>query len=311
MLGFGMASSHAPGIFCPTDMWPKVYASIPESMKGSQPPSAKLETPEVREAMAKRIAQAFKVLRDQLHAYRPDALLVIGDDQNDLFGLCNQPTLSVYTGKEIWGSSKPRYMSDIPPEGSRIHLKVHTELAMDLLKGLLKRNFDPSNLAEMNPQGREPTRGASHMLMYPAPVLMPALDIPVIPVFLNEYFPPLPSGRRCWDLGLAIADIFKHHKARVAIYASGGLSHDPFGPRSGWIDEPLDRWIMDRIATNRGEELANLFSFDSATMRSGTGEIRAWITAAAACPRAGVVVDYMPIHHVKTGIGFAYWPAIE
>ncbi|MSQ72798.1 MAG: hypothetical protein EXR27_16125 [Betaproteobacteria bacterium] len=279
-------------------------------MKDSQPHTARLETPEVIAALIERIEKSFAVLREQLHAYRPDALLVIGDDQNDLFSFANMPTLAVYTGKEVWGASKPGY-TGIPPEQSRIHLKVHTELAQDLIKGLVKRDFDPANLGEMMPLGREPARGASHMMMYPAPKLMPDLDIPVIPVFLNEYFPPLPSGRRCWNLGLAIADIFKNHSARIAMYASGGLSHDPNGPRAGWIDEPMDHWILERIASNRGEELTNLFSFDSATVRGGSGEIRAWISVAAACRRAGVVVDYFPVHHAKTGVGFAYWPAIE
>ena len=51
-----------------------------------------------------------------------------------------------------------------------------------------------------------------------------------------------------------------------------------------------------------------LFAFDSDTLRGGTGEIRAWITAAAACARAGRVVDYVASHHAKVGLGFAVWP---
>jgi hypothetical protein len=119
----------------------------------------------------------------------------------------------------------------------------------------------------------------------------------------------MPSGQRCWEIGLALADIFKDRPERIAIYASGGLSHDPFGPRAGWVDEPLDRWILERIAGNRGDELTRLFSFDSDTLRGGTGEVRAWIAAAGACRWQAKVVDYMPIHHAKAGIGFAYWPA--
>ena len=43
MLGLGLASSHATGMFCPAEYWETVYAGIPDYMKGSQPHTAKLE----------------------------------------------------------------------------------------------------------------------------------------------------------------------------------------------------------------------------------------------------------------------------
>jgi protocatechuate 4,5-dioxygenase beta chain len=54
-----------------------------------------------------------------------------------------------------------------------------------------------------------------------------------------------------------------------------------------------------------------MYQFDSMTMRSGTGEMRAWITTGGAMEEMGsraVVVDYIPAHHAVTGLGFAYWP---
>ena len=81
MLGLGLASSHAPAMFEPKEMWPVVYSRRPEDTKDSQPHRARLETPEVIEGYLPRIHAAFDVLRQQLEAYRPDALIVIGDDQ--------------------------------------------------------------------------------------------------------------------------------------------------------------------------------------------------------------------------------------
>ena len=52
-------------------------------------------------------------------------------------------------------------------------------------------------------------------------------DIPVIPFFTNVYVPPLPTPQRCAALGKALADIVKGRKERVAIIASGGMSHFP------------------------------------------------------------------------------------
>ena len=89
---------------------------------------------------------------------------------------------------------------------------------------------------------------------------------------------------------------------------SGGLSHDPLGPRAGWVDEPLDRWVLERLASGEGARLKDLFTFDSDTLRSGTGEIRSWIAVAGAFDGTkATIVDYIPARHAVTGLGFAYW----
>jgi hypothetical protein len=306
-IGLGLASSHAPALFCPADVWPRVYSAIPVYTKESQPHTAKLETPEVIAGYIERIEAAFAEMRRYIEDYKPDALVVVGDDQNDMFTSANNPAISVFTGDEVWGSSAPFYMRK-PAEESRIRIPVHAELSKHLLKELFKRGFDPAVNAELKPAGGRPERGVSHMIVYPMPKLVPKLDIPIIPVFLNAYFPPMPSGQRCYDLGRAIADIFRDRPERIAIYGSGGMSHDPDGPRAGWIDEPLDNWVFQRIERNRGEELTRLFSFDSDTLRGGTGELRSWITAAGACPWSGKKIEYIAAHHAKCGLGWAVWP---
>jgi len=58
----------------------------------------------------------------------------------------------------------------------------------------------------------------------------------------------------------------------------------------------------------RGRRLQELFTFDSDTLRSGTGEIRSWITVAGAFDGVrATVIDYIPARHAVTGLGFAYW----
>ncbi len=307
MLGLGLASSHATAMFCPAEAWPTVYAGIPDYMKGSQPHTAKLETPDVIGQQITRLKKNFAFLRDQIAAYKPDALIYVGDDQGDMFNNSNNPAFAIFTGSEVWGATVPRYMKE-PPEKSRLHVPVQSDLAKHILRGLMKRDFDMANCGKMQPLGH-PERGVSHMLIYPHPWLVPNNDIPVIPIFINEYYPPQPNGKRCWQLGRALADILKDVPERIAIYASGGLSHDPVGPRAGWIDEPLDNWILERLERNEHEAFQHLFAFDSDTLRGGTGEVRAWITVAAAMDRAATKIDYFPSHHAKAGLGWVYWPA--
>jgi protocatechuate 4,5-dioxygenase beta chain len=308
MLGLGLASSHAPALFEPQEMWPLIYSRRPAYTKDSQPHTAKLETPEVIQGYIDRIHVAFDVLRQQLQAYRPEALIVVGDDQGDMFDDRLNPTFCIFTGEKLWGLDGTNYR---PLENRhRIDFPCHAPLAQYLHKGLIKKGFDIASSAVFAPMGR-PEYGVSHMIAHPIPTLVPQLDIPIVPLFMNEYFPPLPTAERCYNLGVALADILAERSERVAIYASGGLSHDPAGPRAGWVDEPLDRWFLERLERNDSEALQHLFTFDSDTLRGGTGEIRAWITVAGAMRRPATVLEYIGSHHAKVGLGFAYWPAVD
>jgi hypothetical protein len=51
--------------------------------------------------------------------------------------------------------------------------------------------------------------------------------------------------------------------SRVATTVGGvstGRAHgDGGGPRAGWVDEPLDRWLLERLERNDGEALKHLF----------------------------------------------------
>ena len=65
MLGLGLASSHAPALFRPAEVWPQIYAAIPEYMKGSQPHTAIEETPTVIHSYIDSINAGFAVLQEK------------------------------------------------------------------------------------------------------------------------------------------------------------------------------------------------------------------------------------------------------
>jgi nitrite reductase/ring-hydroxylating ferredoxin subunit len=68
--------------------------------------------------------------------------------------------------------------------------------------------------------------------------------------------------------------------------------------------------VLGRLARGDGEQLTKLFTFESDTLHSGTGEIRCWIVAAGAMGATpATIVDYLPAYHSVTGLGFAYWAA--
>lgn len=308
MIVLGIATSHAPGVLLPVDTWAEGYELMTRGVK--QPAEAETETPEVNLRLRSTIDAAVSVLRQKLIDAEPDLVIIVGDDQNEVFGAPFNPTLAVYTGDTMTGETLPRY-ADRPDLNRNLDLQVPGEFGRYLAAGLVERGFDPAVMQELRPVGR--SKGIGHAFTRPAQFLgLADAGIPVLPVFLNCYHDPLPSGERCYALGEAISEIAAKRPERIAVVASGGLSHDPGGPRAGWIDRSLDRWVLKAIESGNGSDLSKLFAFDSETLAGGTGEIRAWITLAGIFgDRKAEVVDYIPLHHTVTGLGFAYWSEDE
>ena len=176
---------------------------------------------------------------------RPDVLLVVGDDQGEVFTEANMPAFCLFTCAEVHGSLNIGLIGE-PEEENHVTLGCHSDLALHLLKELNRRGFDVSESKELKPLGR-PKRGIGHAFTRPVVKVTPALNVPIIPFHVNAYFPPMPSARTCYELGRSIARVLKDRPEKVAIMASGGLSHDPRGPRAGWIDTPLDRWVLEQL----------------------------------------------------------------
>ncbi len=304
-IGLGLASSHSPNMFVPPEKWHIRYEMRTRLVP--QPPAAKQETPEVIHACAARMTAGFDVLRQKISEYLPAAIIMVSDDQGEVFDReAGMPTVAIHSGESCSGSLNLGFLgADAPTD--RITLKGHPELAMFIARRLVEREFDLTVTHKLRPLG-DPKVGLSHGFTRTAPKLMPALDIPVILIFLNCYYEPLPTARRCLHLGRSLAAILKDRPERIAIYGSGGLSHDPMGPRAGWVDEPLDRFVLQSLADGEPDRLSGLYTVDSDTMRGGTGEIRNWlVTAGAMGDRKATIVDYMAVHHALAGIGFAYW----
>ena len=304
-LVLGLASSHAPSMFVAAEHWPMVHRGLAGAV--AQPPEFAAETPPVLADYARRVERGFAALRAQLLAAKPDAVFIIGDDQNELFSKALIPSFALYIGEAAEGTSSITWIGE-KVEDNRITLPCHAAIAKIALAGLVERDFDFGFVEKLIPLAR-PELGIGHAFTRIGRVMqLVESGIPIIPIFTNAYHPPLPSAARCYALGQALREIFADRPERVAIYGSGGLSHDPRGPRAGWVDEPLDRFVLDRIAQGDGAALKRLFTPEIASFGAGTGEIRNWVAVAGAHDgMKATVVDYIPARHAVTGLGFAYW----
>ena len=130
---------------------------------------------------------------------------------------------------------------------------------------------------------------------------------PIVPAFVNTFYPPnQPPMRRCLDFGVALANAIRawDSPARVAVVASGGLSHFV-------VDESLDRAVL---AAMQSRDLNKLAGYDVALFRDGTSEVRNWLPVAAAMAQTNLpmrLVDYQPCYRSDAGTGnglaFAAW----
>ena len=103
----------------------------------------------------------------------------------------------------------------------RITIKIDLRLAKHVLKQLIKKGFDAANVAEMVPVGKYGDRGVSHMLARPMPKLVPKLDIPVIPIFLNQVFRRCPTASGAGSRRRAAGNLRRHPRAHCHLPAAG------------------------------------------------------------------------------------------
>jgi hypothetical protein len=148
-------------------------------------------------------------------------------------------------------------------------------------------------------------RSLGHAFTFVRRRLRLAAEVPIVPVLLNTYFPPnVPGPARCWRLGEALRAGIESWDAgaRVAVFASGGLSHFV-------VHEELDRAVLAGLASGDGAALGQL---PGGLLRSGTSETLNWITAGGALGGLSFeLLDYIPAYRSPAGTGcgmaFAAW----
>jgi Catalytic LigB subunit of aromatic ring-opening dioxygenase len=308
MLSVVLASSNAPSIYREKKDWQRIYES--QLTEGIPPPrELAAETDDVMNDHLARIIKAHQTLREKLSVAKPDALVIIGYDDGIMFSQVQVPQFCTYTGQELTGSAAIDALGETPSD-SKVTLNCAPDLAWEIHRELIDREFDMNYMSVQNPQGR-PEWGASSAFMRPGGGWLKGLDIPVVPLLINCMVEPTPSGGRCLDFGTALGQILDALPQKFAVLAVGGLSHDPNGPRAGWVDERLDNFVMDRaVRRGQAQRLRQMFDLESDAIQGGTGQIRTWMAAAAAAESVkakGVIVDYIPSYHAVTGLGFASW----
>ena len=328
-----MCMSHSPYLFAEAEAWERARAAraaIPEAFAPDVPVDSKEENADKQA----RCVAAMDRLREVIEDSRPDVILVFGDDQLEQFTFQNFPALCIFTGDRFAGFKLSPY-AGLPIPGERreenprtdehwVEMQSHSALARHMMTDLVRQGFDLAFSNEVN------EHGIGHAFTRPFVKLRPQYDIPVVPIYINCYYGPQPTGMRCYEFGRAIARAVESfpEDLRVAVLGSGGLWHTPM-VRRAHIHKDFDKAVIDAVRSGDAAAMAQAFdgfapSFDpddAETVErlsagtgmvlgfgSGTGETRNWIAAAATVDgMPGHVVDYIEINASPVGAGFAYW----
>jgi 2'-aminobiphenyl-2,3-diol 1,2-dioxygenase large subunit len=250
-----------------------------------------LMSPAGVEDRARRVVNGIKEIGRQVRATNPDILIVISSDHMFNLNLALQPPFCV----GVADSFVPFGDMDIaqePRHGSR-------EFAQAFIERAASSGFDLAKAEEFRPD---------HGIALPLAIIDPDRTIPIVPLLVNINMDPPPSPSRCYALGGVLRTTIESDRPkneRVAILATGGLSHWLNIPRHGDVSEQFDHQVMDAIISGRAPELAKMSSAEIVEQGGNGGlEIVNWLIAAGAVPgRSGEIIYYEPIPEWFTGMG--------
>jgi aromatic ring-opening dioxygenase catalytic subunit (LigB family) len=243
-----------------------------------------------------RLTAAFRELGRRLEAARPDVLIEVSPDHWVNFHLENIPAVCIGVGETHEGPPEP-FLKAYP----HATMPGHPASAEHLVKTALRAGFEPSFSYRLKLD-----HGFCIPLWRMALERLPA----IVPMIVNSIEPPLPTLARCLAWGKVVKEAIETYpgRLRVAILASGGLSHSIGEPTMGRIDEAFDRECIRLLSHTDENALVGYLEDAVPKAGNGTDEVRNWLVAhGAASARGFELVDYLPVPSVYVGCGFASW----
>ena len=257
-------------------------ASIIGAVAASHTPTIgyALDTGKQQDPVWAPIFEAFEAPKRWLAEQKPDALVVIYNDHISSFFLDHYSAFSLGVGESFAVADEGGGSRDLPP------IAGHPELAAHIGGSLMAESFDMSFF-----QGRALDHGCFSPLSLLLPRTMGAEDadgqptwpLPIIPLQVGVLQFPTPTARRCFDLGKALRRAIESYESadgkalRVAIVATGGLSHQVHGERAGFNNTAWDQQFLQMIEEDP-ERLADLTQAELAELGGAEGaEVIMWL----------------------------------
>ena len=246
------------------------------------------------------INQGYAELRRRLEATRPDVIVGVANDHLLNFHPGHVPDWCVGTAAQ-WQGPAPWFRDWINVPDYQV--AGEPELARHIVRASCRKGF--------NLDYRDDLLFDDNWSV-PLHYLTPAHDIPLVPIHMNCVLPPMPPVQRCFEFGQVLAEVVQAwpQHLRVAIMATGGLSHDPGGPKYFGVDEAFDRWFLGLLGEGDPQQVLRECTLDKmmAAGDGGTTELLAWIVALGAVGRRKAdTAFYVPSVPLRCGMGGVTW----
>jgi len=183
------------------------------------------------------ILEAYTPVQRWLSERQPDVLFFIYNDHITSFFFDHYSQFALGVGERYWVADEGGGPRKLPP------IQGHPRLAQHIANGLVADEFDLSYF-----QGK----GLDHGCFSPLSVLWPhepAWPGAIVPLQVGVLEFPIPSARRCFNLGRSLRKAIESYPEdiKVALVGTGGLSHQVHGERCGFNNTPWDMEFLELL----------------------------------------------------------------
>lgn len=186
-----------------------------------------------------RLTAGYVRLREALEAAQPDLIIVTTDCHFQSF---ETGAFVVGVGAEHRGSMDFFKRPDID-----LNVQGDPEFAQQIVDRVRAANLEVEAAPVVN---------LDHGLIVPLRQVLPRPDLPVIPIVTQPARAYSPYGARAF--GQALRQAIEGSNKRIALLATGGLSHWLDPGKFGAVDTAFDDYILQMMQHGRGLDLADL-----------------------------------------------------
>ena len=204
---------------------------------------AALDNGKTAEPYWQRVFGGYEKSKEWIAKVKPDVCIVVFNDHATAFSVDIVPTFALGCAEEFIPADEGWGPRPVPV------VKGHPELAAHIAQSVILDEFDLTIVNKME---------VDHGLTVPLSLMFGQPDewpCKIIPLAVNVVLFPPPTGNRCYNLGKAIRKAVESYPEdlRVAIFGTGGMSHQISGQRAGLINSEFDKAFLDALATDPGK----------------------------------------------------------